>query len=337
MLRNRRIPVLICVAILGGCNHSSNSVYVDVDQVLGQESAPLAAEPLPNPPPTRPALTETAPGAPATLIDDPANAPKQSVQEMFQAEQATALADLQRRLRQFYHGEVEKFKLEQEQSIAGGERKAYADANTQIRAMFDAWAADRAPTFAKLALIAGFPDPNPTSQAVDKSLPRSIQLRNEEASKLRVQLSGIDAKFDANSRAVLAGVQDKVKTDQAALLDRVQEFASQLDKRAEAEARSQVRHTVSQLRLKLTNPTPVDLPATPPRRLLIPAESPLDPAPKVATSGILLGAADRRRLLDHELRIWLALNRYTLSESPQGHRDATQEFQKWRHEHGAGP
>jgi len=336
MQRNSPIPVLICAAILAGCNRSSSSVYVDVEQVLRQENAPWAAVPLPSPPPTRPVLTETAPGEPATLIEDPANTPKQSVQEMFQAEQASALADLQRRLRQFYHGEVEKFKLEQQQSIAGDERKAYADANTQIRALFDAWAADRAPTFAKLALIAGFPDPNPTSQPVDKALPQSIRRRNEEAGKLRAHLNGIDAKFDANSRAVLAGVQDKVKADQAALLDRVQEYASQLDKRAEAEARAQVRHTVSQLRLKLTNPTPVDLPATPPRRLSIPAESPLDPAPKVATSGILLGTADRRRLLDHELRIWLALNRYTLSESPQGHRDATQEFQKWRQEHGAG-
>ncbi len=61
---------------------------------------------------------------------------------------------------------------------------------------------------------------------------------------------------------------------------------------------------------------------------MIPAETPFDAAPTMPSGGILEGREDRRRLLAHELRIWLALQRLQLSKSGPGVPDKTTEFQK---------
>lgn len=338
-MQRNSLAVITCASfLLAGCNQAQTPVYVDLDSILKQEKlVPPVATPIPKPPPTRPFLVETVPGAPAVAIQDPANAPKQNVQEMFQAEQAKAFSELQRRLRQFYQGEIQSFTLQEERSISGEEQEAYSKANAKIRPLFEAWARDRAPKFAKLALLAGFPDPNPNSNPPDKSLPIAIRNRADEAKQLRLDLKKMDAEFQEQSRLILAVLLSKSASDQATLKLKIEEFASQLDKRAEDEARAQIRMATSHLTFELANPAPIQLPATSAHHVTIPAENPLEPAPEVPSSGILVGTADRRRLLEHELRIWLALNRYTLSDKPTGYRNVTQEFQLWRVQHGAGP
>ena len=338
MQRNSPIVIALLSCLLVGCNQAKTPVYVDLDSIISHEKIVAPVDiPIPKPPSTRPFLVETVPGAPALSIQDPANAPKQNVQEMFEAEQAKAFSELQRRLRQFYQGEIQSFTLQQNRSISGEEQEAYAQANAKIRPLFEAWARDRATKFAKLALIAGFPDPNPNSNPADKSLPLVIQHREEEAKQLRLELKKMDADFQQQSRLILAVLLSKSSSDQAALKLKIEEFASQLDKRAEDEARAQIRKAASQLTFDLANPEPIQLPATSAHHVTIPAENPLEPVREVPSGGILDGTADRRRLLEHELRIWLALNRYTLSDKPTGHRNVTQEFQIWRVQHGAGP
>ena len=338
MQRNRRFATLIPLLALAGCHQSSPLVYVDLDAVQAQSKQSVPSKILiPSPPETRPGFSETVPGEPAVSIPDPSSASTRNVQEMFRAEQAAALAELQRRLRQFYHGEAAAFSLLETKSIAIQEQGAYAAANNRIRTIFDDWAVKRAPVFAKLAMVAGFPIPPATQSNVAKSPNPEMMRKRDEAEKLRIQLKAIDAQFYAQSDEILAGVTKKSAADQAELKEKIEAKAKELDKRAEDEANAQIRQAVSKLSFRLASPTPLNLPARPGFQLSIPAEKPLDPAPKVPSSGILEDAADRRRLLEHELRIWLALNRYTLASSPKGNRDFTQEFQKWRQLHGAGP
>ena len=338
MRRNSRLAFAFCILFLAGCHHPPTVVWVDLDSIIRQgkhEAMPPIA--LPKPPSTRPLLVETVPGAPAIAIQDPATAPRQNVQEMFQAEQAKAFAELQRRLRQFYQGEIQSFTLQEQRSISGEEQQAYALANEKIRPLFETWAHDRAPKFARLAILAGFPDPNPNSNPTDKGVPLAIQRRADEAKQIRLDLKKLDADFQQKSKNIVAILLAKSATDQAALKLKIEDFATQLDQRAEEEARAQIRKAASQLTFELANPSPIQLPATSAHHVTIPAENPLEPAREVPSNGILDGTADRRRLLEHELRIWLALNRYTLSAKPNGHRNVTQEFQIWRQQHGAGP
>lgn len=338
MQRNRPIPALIILICVGGCRRSTNEVYVDLDRIL-QRAEPVGSIPtaVPSPPATRPELTESILGAPGVSLADPATAPSLNVQQMFKDEQAKALVELQRRLRQLYHGEVQGFQLQRERGIVDSERKAYAEADAKYRTLFENWANERAQKVYKLALLAGFPDPNPTSKPSDKPLAAELERRSQAAKKLRTELARIDARFEAEGKAALSAVADKTRADQAALKRQVDAFASDMDKKAEDEARSQIRQAVSRLEFQLSASTPIILPPSPARHLSIPAEPPFEPAPNVNESGILGTRADRRRLLENELRIWLALNRLTLSGDQKGRRDVTEEFEKWREQHGAGP
>src|SRR5580693_5858615 len=98
MQRNKSIAILIATISLVGCNHGPEAVTVDLDAVLKQDQMPAIAEQsLPQPPAPRPTLTETVPGAPAVNVPDPSNTPDLNVQDMFAAEQRSALEELQRR------------------------------------------------------------------------------------------------------------------------------------------------------------------------------------------------------------------------------------------------
>jgi len=325
---------MICAA----CHRSPNPVYVDLDLIQSTESrlAP-SKHPVPNPPAARPALTATVLGLKAISLSDPSNRPKQTIHEMFLAGQAKAQADLLSRLKEVNKGAVREFQLQQESSITGDEARAYMDANVKIRPIFEKWANDRAPVLSDLALIEGFPIPDPQDKPESKPKTPVQQKQAETVTTLRVRLKSIDEKFKADSNAILAAVTQKTHLSKADLSAKVAHLAAELDVKAAGEANAQIRKAESLLSFKLADTAPINLPQSPSRHLTIPAEKALDPPPQVPSSGILDSAADRRRLLENELRIWLALNRFTLSATRSGHRDVTQEFQKWRQQHGAGP
>jgi hypothetical protein len=338
MRKNSAVVILATGIAIAGCNRNHGSVFVDLDAILSAEPHRQVAEtPIPKPPAPRPALTATVLGLQAKALEDPSIVQKVSIQEMFKTGQAAALGTLLARLRELNKEAVEEFRLQQQSSISDEEFKAFADADAKIRPLFEAWANKRAPIFANLAMIAGFPIPDAQPQPADKPITPLKQKQNQEADRLRSQLKDLDDKFKSDSAAILAGVAKQTHTSKEELALRIEQLANELDKKAEREANSQIRNAESKLSFQLADSAPIRLPETPARHLTIPGEKALDQAPKVPSSGILEGAADRRRLLDHELRIWLALNRYTLSETRAGHRDATQEFQIWRQLHGAGP
>lgn len=292
---------------------------------------------VPSPPAPRPALTATVLGLKAISLSDPANTPKQTIHEMFLAGQAKAQADLLARLREVNKDAVREFQLQQETSISGDEARAYLNANAQIRPLFDKWASERAPIFSSLALKEGFPIPEIQEKPSSKPRTPLQQRQAQETKLLRTQLQSLDDKFKADSNAILDLVTQKSHVSKSDLGPKVAALAAELDRKAVNEAKAQIRKAESKLSFQLSDVSSIQLPQSPSRRLTIPAERAMDPAPQVPSGGILESEADRRRWLDHELQIWLALNRYTLSTTRSGHRDATQEFQIWRQQHGAGP
>jgi hypothetical protein len=311
---------------------------VDLDQVLSQEHHVAMAPPvIPAPPQARPALTATVLGLKAISLTDPSNTPKQTIQEMYQAGEAKAQADLLGRLRELNRDAVQEFRLQQESSISGDEAKAFADANEKIRPLFDKWAGERAAVFSDLAMIEGFPLPIGVQPAADKLQTTVSNKLAEKANALRDKLKALDGKFKEDSDSILAAVAKKTHVNKTDLGSKIAQLTADLDSKAKAEAKAQIRKAESRLSFQLADTAPIRLPQSPARQLTIPAEKALDAAPKVPSGGILDATADRRRWLEHELRIWLALNRYTLSSTRSGHRDATQEFQTWRQLNGAGP
>lgn len=243
------------------------------------------------------------------------------------------MRELERRLRAVYRDQTATFALEQERQVEKARTAAFDAANEKIRAVFERYGAARAPLVTRLAVLVGFPDPNPASEPPKRRLKPIAQTRFDEAKRIRAELATLESGFQGEVATILHGVTDVTAEAEAQMRVRVEQFRSALDRQAAAEAEAQVRTSVKELGLSLTDPTPLVLPETPSRVVQIPGEAPLMPAPKVPSEGIPDGPEDRRRLMERQLRIWLGLNRYRLAK---GGRDATMEFERWRQTYRAG-
>ena len=112
MQRSSSLLIVSIGVLLGGCARSSPVVFVDLDQVLLQSNPPKVGVPVaPSPPEPRPAISATVMGSRALALADPANTPRQSVQEMFRAGQTAALDQLLARLKEINKGIVNDFAI----------------------------------------------------------------------------------------------------------------------------------------------------------------------------------------------------------------------------------
>jgi len=339
MRRNEAILFAGCVVlaslIAGGCAKPAYSaVWVDVDRILAANTtAPVPAPVVPSPPRADGATTLKIEGRPPELLSDPSRASKGSVRASIEEQQKAALVSLQKRLLDYYKNQALQFQVEQERELEKARMAAYDEASGRVREIFVKYAEERAPKVLRLTVIVGFPDPNPQSKPPRTTIKTFMQKMLDEAKKLREEIAAIDQAFDKEANAILASVKGATAQDEEKMRAKIEEFRTQLNDRAAKEAAAEVRISVKDLGLLLTEPSPVFVSGTPAKTLQIPAEKPLSPAPQVPSVGIPSGLEDRRKLTQHELAIWLGLNRYRLV---QGAPDRTREFNEWRQKYRAG-
>jgi hypothetical protein len=331
----RKIAGLVGLVLLAGCRKpASEPVSVDLNAILRKEpAAKLLTVDIPKPPGPQQGISVVQEGRPQVVLNDPAAGRAAEVRQMLRAQQEVERERLETRLRDFYRGAARQFQLEQERTQSEAERRQYERANDLIREEFERLAAERAPLLARLAVLAGFPDPNPRSVPPETPLGNVSQQRFDEAKKLREELRRLDASFDELVETILGAVEDVSALDRAATRVKIELYKAELDRRAEREAREEVQQAVRTLQLRLADSAKIVLPAVPERRVELAAQKPLSPAPLVRSEGVLQGKADRRQLLEHQLRIWLGLNRYALADRG---RDVTEDFQRWRTANRAG-
>lgn len=328
------IVALAFTAAMGCRTPKTTGVSVDVAQILTAEPFSEAPSPeTPRPPRPAPGITTTVPAQPARTLSDPSRASTTSVRASIEAQQKEALQTLERRLREYYKTQIQQFELERQTELEAGRAEAYAQASDRIRQAFLAYADARAPKTLRLTVLVGFPDPNPDSVPPRTPVKTFLQKMLDEAKQLREELAQLDLELEGKTNAILTSVAEANAQDEAAMRVKVEEFRNQLNERASREAEAEVRTSVKELGLQLTDANPIVVPGTPSRRVEIPAEAPFPAAPKVPSVGIPHGLDDRRRLIEHELGIWLGLNRYRLEK---GATDKTEEFQKWRQKQRAG-
>ncbi len=280
-------------------------------------------------------MSASVPGKTAMVIKDRPGASSEQVRRRIKTAQDQALKDIADRLRRFYGTEVARFELEQQKGRTAAELEAYESASVRIRQRFEEYGDKRGPIFAQLALLAGFPDPNPGSKLPDTTLTPALKKRFDETVLLREQLRQIDREFQEDVEQILSSVGDLVAAQVTAMLLRIEQFRAELDRRAAQEARDQVRDTVQELGLELVEPQDVKLSATNPQSVSILGGPAFRPAPPVPSAGILSARVDRERLLRQELDIWLGLNRFELAKA--GARDVTSDFLTWRKKFEVGP
>lgn len=322
------------ILLVGCAAPDKQAVYVNVGGLLVAEAPKVANSPqAPKPPAPAPAVVESAPGRPAETVKDPARASEGALSASIERQQREAQAALERRLRDYYATQAEQFQLEKEAGLDKEKSAAYDAESAKIRAVFLKYADARAPKTLRLTLLVGFPDPNPNSEPPRVTLKTFMKKRMEEAKTIREEMAQLDASFKAQVESMIGAVTANLRAKEEEIRLQVEAFRKELNDRAAREAAAEVNVSIRALGLKLIDVPPVRVPASAPTYVEIPAEAPLPPAPQVPSVGIPNGIADRRKLLEHELAIWLGMNRYRLED---GATDRTEDFKKWRQKYRAG-
>ena len=301
--------------------------------------APAPLPPLPGPPPGLPARTQSVPPIPARALPGAPRESARAIRDRLDAEVRRAQDALTARLREVYAAEIRAERFARDREIEDLRRAGLADVVAGIRARFEALARERAPLAARLALLAGFPDPGPKAPLVETE---ASERRLKEANALRARLAALDAAFDAYvanlQRDAEAGLAQKIR----AVGDELAARRRELDARAATEARGQIRSLSRALDLRLGGLPATRLASVPGRTTTLPA-TPALVAPTVkGRGGVPSGAspptapvfrrAEVARRIETELRIWSGLERVAVVAPGPGVRDATGRFSRWRRE-----
>ncbi len=322
----------VTAGIFIGCSHSSKeSVSVDFSRV------PKAAWETGTP--SAPGVTVTAvpgavliPGRPAveliTQVKD-----VRAVEKLLAEQQEETRRKLEKGLAQLYARLARRFELKELAALSDRERKRYDDLNANIRLVFEQYAADRLPRVTRLAFLAGFPDPNPTSVPPEAPLGKVSQEKFDEAKALRGEITQLDESFEATVKALLDEIDNQNAMDRTDSRLKIELNADDLRRRAETEASEQVNRARQSLHLDLAGGQTIRMPAIPARTITPPRMPAPEPAPKVDSALDANAALWQKKMLEGQVRIWAAVNRYQVQP---GGRDATDEFIKWNAENQAG-
>lgn len=327
---------LVVAVLLCGCKSPKPVVtYVSLD-LAAIEAAnlgkPFPTIDVPAPPAAIGPQTIRREAVPAKRIATPAK-DYERIQKTLEEQQEITRRKLQRQLQAFYAREARRFELDAKAAQTELEKAQYAAANLKVRAAFEALAAQRMPRVARLALLAGFPDPNPRSDAPSERLGNVSQQRFDEAKRIREELNVLDADFEKVVKQVVEETAAGLSQKQTEMLIQIEEFKIQKDLQAEKEAADQVTAAREVMRMQLADRDVTEAPAIPARSLTIPGNPPMAAAPKVTFDPIFTDRAFLRKRLKAQARIWLGLNGYS---EMRGARDATAEFLAWQKQNEFG-
>jgi hypothetical protein len=324
--------IAVVAGLMSGCTHPKKDlVSVDLSRVptiaweSGTPSAPVVKV-------SSPPSAVLIPGRPAvelvTQVKD-----VRAVEKLLADQQEETRRKLEKGLAQLYARLARRFELKELAALSDRERKRYDDVNANIRLVFEQYAADRLPRVARLAFLAGFPDPNPTSLPPEAPLGKVSQNKFDEAKALRGEISLLDENFEATVKALLDEIDNQNSMDRTDSRLKIELNADDLRRRAETEASEQVNRARQSLHLDLAGGQTIRMPAIPARTITPPRMPAPEPAPKVDSALDANAAAWQKKMLEGQLRIWAAVNRYQIQP---GGRDATDEFIKWNAENQAG-
>lgn len=325
----------LCLLILAGCSNPQPSVYVDLNLVTQGEQIPnVQVVPTPTPPPSFGSSSLTFPALPAAEYSLSSDQQRiKDVQNVIAANRAALTQEIRDRLQATYTKKIEHT-IEQEKAKLPQEiLPAYEEALTKTNLIFQDYATKRAPMIIRLALLAGFPDPDPQSQRVPPRSVPAIRRRFEEAKGLRAKIAALDAQYKAD----VAGVYGAVAGRQAQSYARIEAERARLLREAEAQAIAEATKEVGRKQADLTsalaNKQSVSFPAEPGRTITVQGSKNPPPPPTVEVPGKAEMTSRLRQAEESDLQIWAAIKGYVISSDRRGARDATAEFIQWRRTH----
>ena len=333
-MRPRSKPRLfVCFAALvaAGCGREPERVYVSLDKVVLGEAPGVSL--------SSHALQERRPfpGGRAELGTLPArnlNLPVtreriDSAMELVKASEQSAYDALVRQLRDIRVAEIVREYNARLEQLHPSLAKARQDVLKKVHEEMRRRAPDRGYAMARVALLVGFPDPDPLSERDFEPGSKRGEMRIEEARTWREIIRTIDADVDDLAAKLDAEAVDsyyKAVADVYAEMDQAKRDAEAEAKRlAEAQRAKSGQGIESVLtggeraRLRAVPGATVATVAGPvPARRMDPFARSGDPAESA------------RARAESDLKVWLAVNGFELASSKGAARDATEDFISWR-------
>jgi hypothetical protein len=209
--------------------------------------------------------------------------------------------------------------------------KAYEKVSDQ----YVKYANAKGPLVVKVAILSGFPDPDPGSLRAPSATDFAALRRFQAAKEVRSVIKKLDQDFRASMSATLKESNEMTDAQIAGLLAELEGQLAKIEENTRALAAQELGKTQKELRPLLGDQKPMVLAAEPTRTLQFQAATlhqPKVPAPVVSSQVV----AEPQKELEAQLRVWLRVNRYVLGRKGTA-RDATREFLAWRKSFNPSP
>lgn len=335
-----RVGWAVGALLLVGCGRAPvGRAFVDVDRVARMDPLPLEAVdavPEKHEAPSAPESVTITP-LPAKDLDFSENQArlekvKAAVEEA--REQTSRL--LARKLREAYMAEVDLLERERLAAMGDVRKEALASAWLKVRDRFLRHANARAPHAIRLALYAGFPDPDPNGKRPPSESQKALTRRFERANSERSALEELDRTYEADVRALLAQFEDEVAGKMLEIRAELERLRAEAESRAIADARSQVAAIAEQIDSVLAGKGTVRLDARPGRDATVGAGVPMPAWPEVKGLTRADWEAARQEAVRSDLKIWAAHFGWELVNDASQAPDRTSEFLAWRQQRQLG-
>lgn len=332
--------VVVIGLVLTGCREAGlDPAYVDLDKVASRDPLVLsAATPPPKPPAPAGATSETIQPLAARQLDFSGNKARlEKVTAAVEESRTLTVREIARKLREAYLREVDVMETKRLAEVDPVRDSAFAKAWAQVRTRFLAYANARAPYAIRLALYAGFPDPDPDSSRVPDTSQRALVSQFERARESRAKLADLDASYERDVRLILAGFDDEVADAITTIRVDIEKMRAEAEARAQQDALAQVAKQTERIDSILSGKAEVHLPVGPGRTSRTPAGSPIPAAPSVKFPTAAHAIQMRAEAVRSDAKIWAAHFGVKLVDSPRGVPDRTAEFIAWRKKRSLGP
>jgi hypothetical protein len=338
-MNGRRLTVSMVIAVgfaCAGCRRDASYVYVDTQRALSTESA--TAMPVPRaeftalPPESTtfeiaglPAVTEGRSTATATA----------KVRASIEANREKTYRTIVRRLHDAYAREADNLRAQRLAAFEPVRTKTMADAMQRISDAYVKYADAVGPKIARLAVTAGFPDPDREGRRKPSGAEGLDTLAYETSQTLRAEIAALKSEFKRYSDSTLRAAGADVDAKLTELLASVDREVGDIDAKAQDVASREVSQAQAQLGTLLSDRPPMPLPTVPGSRVVVATGDP-SPPPTAPNLDSPPANGDDLSQVRRDLDIWLAVNKYVLRSKGNG-RDATVEFIAWRNRFKLAP
>ncbi len=331
---------LALLVLTTGCSQRTPpTIYLNLaEAAAAQPVVAYAVAPNPTPPAVPGPTQASMPPLAARKLDFSANKSRLAkVEDAVRQAREQAIADQSRKLREAYMKEIDSLEASRTADLSPERKAAYAKVFALMRTRFQKYADDRASDVIRLALLAGRPDPDPTSAKLPPEDGKALVKRFHEASAIRTRLTEVDRVYEVDVRAIIAAADDDIASKLLALRVEIEKLRADAEVRAKKDAEAQVQKSLERTDSILSGKAEVELPPEPGVAASTPAAKPLPRVEGVRMPSAAELIREREEAVLSDAKIWIAQRGATLSQVPSVGTNRTKEFMEWRKRQRLGP